>query len=262
MHKSGDWDQLMIERVISESMRNESKDLRNEILPDTTPVPVFGDYRISKVATIALNPSSKEFPRKKENRRLMHLSDLGLSAEYYRQGLESMSADQAGHILEKCVNYFEHNSYRWFDVASKVLNIGFEASFYQKDQTKFRACHVDLFPWATRAYRELSLKTRQAFKNENKTFLNWFLSREQLTNVVILGDSTWKELSTEFEMHKLHEQRPPISDPPTFEAGVLNIAGKIKPYFFNSQGPSARGTNKRKFEIHKLFGQFIKEFKI
>lgn len=262
MHKSGDWDQLMIERVISESLGQQSSEIRKEILPDTTPVPFFGDYRVSQVATIALNPSSNEFPKKKENRRLMHLSDLGLSPEHYRKGFKTMSVEQASFILEKCANYFDHNSYEWFNTASIALKLGFNASFYKKDETKFRAYHVDLFPWTTRAYRELSAKTRQVFKNENKSFLSWLLSRKQLTDVVILGDSTWKELSSEFEIYKLHSKRETISDPPTFEAGTLKISGQIKPYYYNSKGPSAWETAKRKIEIHELFGQFIKEYKI
>lgn len=262
MLKDNEWDPLIIERVISKNIGRERIDLRHEILPDTTPVPVFGDYRISQIATIALNPSSNEFPKKKENRRLMHLSDLGLSPEHYRKGFNAMSAEQASYILEKCANYFEHNSYPWFDTASIALKSGFNASFYKKDETKFRACHVDLFPWATRAYRELSAKTRQEFKNENKSFLNWLLSREQLTNVVILGASTWKELSSEVEIQILHSKKVTISDPPTFEAGTLKISSQIKPYYYNSKGPSAWETDKRKIEIHKLFGQFIKEYRV
>ena len=262
MLKDTDWDALIIDRVISESLGQLSSEFRHEILPDTTPVPVFGDYRISQVATIALNPSSKEFPKKKESRRLMHLSDLGLSAEHYRQGLKTMSKEQATKILEKCANYFELNSYRWFDTASKALKLGFDASFYKKDQTKFRACHVDLFPWATRAYSDLSLSIRQGFKKENRSFLNWFLARDQITNIVILGNSTWRELNNEFEIHKIQEEKPVISSPPTFETGLINISGHMKPYFYNSKGPSARGDNARKYLIHELFGQFIKQYNV
>ena len=90
----------IIERIQSRLLKDESAELRREIIADTTPVPFFGDFRQAEIVSIALNPSSNEFPSKKSNRRLIHLSDLDINPKYYQLGLDSMSEDQASKILE------------------------------------------------------------------------------------------------------------------------------------------------------------------
>lgn len=254
-----DDEKYLLDRIRSTSLGNESDELRREILADTTPVPVFGDYRVSQIVSIALNPSSNEFPAKKANRRLVHLSDLGLPAEHYQHGSDSMSEVQAKKVLEQCMQYFENNSYKWFDTAAMALKIGFDASFYKKDETKVRACHTDLFPWATRAFSTLDKGLQQKFKRENRAFLQWFLSRDLVTSVVILGSSTWRELNSEFEFNATHRERPKIDEAPLFEYGIFAVGSVSKRYFYSSKGPSARGSDLQKREIHEAFGEFIKE---
>lgn len=251
-------EERVIERIQSKLLKNQGADLRSEIIADTTPVPVFGNFRDSEIVSIALNPSSNEFPAKKANRRLVHLSDLGISPHYYQHGLDTMSEIQAAKILEQCVNYFESNSYKWFDTASMALKIGFGASYYKNDKTAIRACHTDIFPWATRAFSTLSSNLQQKFKEENKDFLSWFLKRDQVTNLVILGSSTWREVESVIKFNPIHKEAPDVEQPPTFEHGTFEIGGSHKPYFYSSKGPSARGSDAEKFKIHELFGNFIK----
>jgi hypothetical protein len=253
-----DDDKRLIDRIRSTSLGDESDGLRREILADTTPVPVFGNYRVSQIVSIALNPSSNEFPSTKSSRRLVHLTDLGLPTDYYQRGFDSMSESQAKKILEQCVQYFENNSYKWFDTAAMALKIGFDASFYKKDETKLRACHTDLFPWATRAFSTLDKGLQQKFKIENQAFLRWFLSREIVTSVVILGESSWKELINEFEFEAAHREQPEIDEAPVFECGTFTIGSVSKSYFYSSKGPSAWGSDHYKREIHEAFGEFIK----
>lgn len=247
----------IIERIQSKLLKNESSELRKEIIIDTTPVPVFGDYKNSKIVSIALNPSSNEFPAKKSNRRLVHLSDLSISPRYYQDGLDTMSEIHAIRILEQCVKYFENNSYKWFNTASIALKIGFGASYYKNDKTDVRACHTDIFPWATSAFSTLNSNLQRKFKEENQNFLNWFLQRDQVTNLVILGNSTWREIESVIKFNPLHRVTPKIEQPPTFEHGTFEIDGNKKPYFFNSKGPSAHGSDAQKLKIHELFGNFI-----
>jgi hypothetical protein len=248
----------IIERIQSKSLKNQSSELRSEIIADTTPVPVFGNFRESEIVSIALNPSSNEFPANKSNRRLVHLSDLDISPHYYKHGLDSMSENQANKILEQCVNYFESNSYKWFDTASVALKIGFGASYYKKDKTEIRACHTDIFPWATRAFSTLSSNLQQKFKEENLDFLSWFLQRDQVTNLVILGSSTWREIENVIKFNPIHKETADMQVPPTFEYGTFEIGGSRKPYFYSSKGPSARGSDAEKFKVHESFGNFIK----
>jgi len=248
----------IIERIQSKLLKNQSSELRSEIIADTTPVPVFGNFRDSEIVSIALNPSSNEFPAKKSSRRLIHLSDLDISPQYYQDGLDSMSEIQAAKILEQCVNYFESNSYKWFDTASVALKIGFGASYYKNDKTALRACHTDIFPWATRAFSTLSSNLQQKFKEENLDFLSWFLQRDQVTNLVILGNSTWREIESVIKFNPIHKETPDLEQPPTFEHGTFEIGGSRKPYFYSSKGPSARGSDAEKFKVHESFGNFIK----
>jgi hypothetical protein len=254
-------DRVLINRIRSLSLGLEKEDLRREILADTTPVPIFGEYRLSPVVSIALNPSSNEFPAKKNSRRLVHLSDLDLPPDFYQRGLDSMSEVQANKILEKCAYYFENNSYKWFDTAAIALKIGFGASFYEGNQAEVRACHTDLFPWATRAFSTLDKELQQRFKRENNDFLKWFLSRDLVSSIVILGGSTWKELNKEFDFEMTHQLRPDINDAPIFHSGTLTIDSVQKRFFYSSKGPSARGSDAHKREIHEAFGAFICESK-
>jgi len=249
----------IIERIQSKFLKNESSELRLEIIPDTTPVPFFGDFRESEIVSIALNPSSNEFPSKKSNRRLIHLSDLGLSPKHYQLGMDSMTEVQASMILEQCVQYFESNSYKWFDTASVALKIGFGASYYKSDHSEIRACHTDIFPWATRAFSTLSSDLQRKFKEENLDFLSWFLGRDQVSNLVILGSSTWKEINGVIKFRPIQKETPSIDQPPTFEYGMFEVSGIQKPYFYSSQGPSARGSDAEKLRTHELFGEFIKK---
>lgn len=249
----------MIERVQSKLLKNQTTELRKEIILDTTPVPVFGDYKNSHIVSIALNPSSNEFPAKKSNRRLVHLSDLGISSKYYQDGLDTMSEVNATKILEQCVKYFENNSYKWFDTASVALKKGFGASYYKDDKSDFRACHTDIFPWATRAFSKLNSNLQRKFKEENQNFLDWFLKRDQVTNLVILGNSTWREIESVIKFKPMHRETPGIEQPPTFEYGTFVIDGIEKPYYFNSKGPSAHGSDAQKLRIHESFGEFIKK---
>ena len=248
----------IIERIQSRLLKNESSELRHEIIADTTPVPFFGDFREAEIVSIALNPSSNEFPAKKSNRRLIHLSDLGIDPKHYQLGLASMSEVQASKILEQCIKYFESNSYKWFDTASVALKVGFGASYYKSEKTDVRACHTDVFPWATRAFSTLSSDLQRKFKEENLGFLSWFLQRDQVTNLVILGGSTWSEINSVIKFTSIQKETPSIVQPPTFDYGTFEIGGIRKPYFYSSQGPSARGSDAEKIRKQELFGNFIK----
>ena len=248
----------IIGRIQAKSLKHQDSTLRSEIIADTTPVPFFGDFRNAEIVSIGLNPSSNEFPAKKSNRRLVHLSDLGISPEYFQQGMENMTEIQASRILEQCVKYFEHNSYKWFDTASVALNIGFEASYYGGNNAKIQACHTDIFPWATRAFSTLDSKLQRLFKEENYEFLSWFLQREKMKSLVILGKSTWNEIQGIIKFETILKKSANSEQDANFEYGTFEIDGICKPYFYSSKGPSARGSDAEKFKIHESFGQFIK----
>src|SRR5258708_6676387 len=111
-----------------------------------SPVPSFGDLSSSRVASVGLNPSNREF-----------VDDLGdelagtsrLFHTLNSLGIRSWSETDARHlrlILDSCREYFARNPYdRWFKKLDRVVSAA-GASFYGASRG---ACHLDLVPYAT-----------------------------------------------------------------------------------------------------------------
>ncbi len=116
------------------------------IIPWSCPVISFGDLSTPQLATIGINPSSREFmdasgnELKGELRRFPTLASLGLQtwADADARHLES--------ILESYRSYFASNPYDvWFKKLDSILR-GARVSYYPP---LFNACHLDLVPYAT-----------------------------------------------------------------------------------------------------------------
>ena len=257
--------ELILKRILSRDLILSSDTMRAEILEDTTPVPVFGNYKDSKIVTVGINPSSKEFPSGKD-RRLIHLSDVELPPNYYQLGLNSMSIEQATIIENGLVNYFLKDPYwGWFDHPETAIKIGFEASYKSNDSQK-SSCHLDIFPWATTKFSGLNSKIQSEFCGENLLFMDTFLTQGSVTDLVILGSQTFSLLKKQLGVttDKIQTTSGPYGT--IFESGSLKLGQVAKQYFYTSKGPSAqfdKETSLRfqeKNEIHIAFGKFIKEF--
>jgi hypothetical protein len=121
------------------------------------PVPSFGDLLKSKVATVGLNPSNREFVGELgqeldgTSRRFHTLNSLGIA---------SWSDADSRHlnlILDSCRTYFAGNPYdRWFRRLDRIVSAT-KASFYDASCS---ACHLDLIPYAT-AHKWAELTTQQ-----------------------------------------------------------------------------------------------------
>jgi hypothetical protein len=116
------------------------------VIPWSSPVPSFGDVSRSRVATLGLNPSNREFVDALGNelegslRRFHTLQSLRLTR------WSDVSARQLRLILDSCRAYFFTNPYRtWFGRLDHLIS-GTKASFYDRSAT---ACHLDLIPYAT-----------------------------------------------------------------------------------------------------------------
>src|SRR4051794_33000072 len=86
-----------------------------EVINWGAPVPAFGDPAVSRVATLGLNPSNREFVddlgRELHGpaRRFHTLRSLGLS------GWDAADARHLELVLQACRGYFQRNPYdRWF----------------------------------------------------------------------------------------------------------------------------------------------------
>jgi len=116
------------------------------VIPWACPILSFGDLAASRVATLGLNPSNREFVDKSGNeledgsRRFPTLNSLGLGSWF------EVDARHLRLILGSCQEYFGRNPYNgWFKRLDQVVT-GTNTSYY--DVTT-RACHLDLIPYAT-----------------------------------------------------------------------------------------------------------------
>lgn len=137
-----------MEKIILKLIRRiESRDLLStDIISWGAPVPVFGDISKSKVATLGLNPSNREFTDSSgneltgDNRRFHTLKSLELS------NWSSAKEEHIKKIIDTYKTYFSSNPYdRWFKCLDDVLK-ELSVSYYNDAN---HACHLDLVPYAT-----------------------------------------------------------------------------------------------------------------
>lgn len=155
------------------------------------PVLSFGDLSTSRVATMGLNPSNREFVDESGNelegiaRRFHTLNSLGLS---------SWADADARHlklILQSCSEYFLGNPYdTWFKKLDQVVQ-GAEASFYDPSRT---ACHLDLIPYATsRKWTELTTAQRSSLLEVAADILGLLLRDSPVRVLILNGQSVVDE---------------------------------------------------------------------
>lgn len=152
-----------------------------------SPVPSFGDLGTSKVATLGLNPSNREFVDDSGEeltgpfRRFHTLSSLRL---------RTWSDADSRHlkmIIETCIKYFEQNPYdRWFRKLENVIS-GTNASFYSGS---IRACHLDIIPFATKAkWTELTGQQRTSLLSVSGDTLGLLIRDSPIRLLVLNGKS-------------------------------------------------------------------------
>ncbi len=131
---------ILVDRLEGPTLRGTN------IIHWSSPVPSFGDLSLSKIATLGLNPSNREFVDVDGNelagdlRRFHTLNSLRL---------ESWTAANKTHlnlISQLCKEYFNRNPYDfWFKKLDYVIS-GTSMSYYFPSS---EACHLDLIPYAT-----------------------------------------------------------------------------------------------------------------
>lgn len=163
-----------------------------EVIPWSSPVPSFGDLSRSKIATLGLNPSNREFvdDAGKEldgtSRRFHTLTSLGLHR------WSDASARHLTLILESCRAYFLRNPYdRWFRTLDHIIS-GARVSYYDASAT---ACHLDLIPYATACkWTELTAQQRSSLMALAGNTLALLLRDSQVRLLVINGSSVAEHL--------------------------------------------------------------------
>lgn len=162
-----------------------SKDLG--LIPWSAPVISFGSIKKSKIATLGLNPSDKEFINKfgKEidgkSRRFHTLSSLGI------ESWSEIGPLQIKSILEYCNNYFMNNPYNtWFKKLDYIIS-GTRCSYYFPYRN---ACHLDMVPYATKIkWGDLKNSQKDQLLNECANFLGKIVNNSSIEVLVLNGRS-------------------------------------------------------------------------
>lgn len=186
------------------------------------PVPSFGDLCNSRIASVGLNPSNREFVDEQGDelqgplRRFHTLNSLGLA---------SWSDADARHlrlILESCRSYFFANPYdRWFKRLDEVLS-GVDASFYS---TSSSACHLDLIPYATtRKWTELTPHQRSSLLAVAADTLALLLRDSPLQTLVLNGQSVVNQFQEIAGIRLERQEMASWSLPRNPRADVVGIA--------------------------------------
>ncbi len=204
------------------SRMEESAARDAQVIPWGCPVPTFGDVTRAKVASLGLNPSSREFVDEQgqellgSNRRFHTLRSLEL---------ESWAAAESRHlkyILEACLHYFTGNPYdRWFRRLDFVIS-GTGSSFYDRQRP---ACHLDVIPYATaRKWTDLSTRQRGQLLDLSRDALGLLLRHASVEVLVLNGQSVVTLFQTATGMTLGKREMPAWSLPRRSGAGVTGVA--------------------------------------
>ena len=157
------------------------------VIPWSCPVPAFGDISESKVATLGLNPSNREFVdglgKELDGpfRRFHTLKSLGLS-HWSEANVRHLRL-----IMDSCCAYFQKNPYDgWFRKLDEIIS-GTNASYYDSFAS---ACHLDLIPYATACkWTELSQHERSSLLTAAGDTLGLLLRDSPVRILVLNGKS-------------------------------------------------------------------------
>ena len=144
------------------------------VVEGSTPVVWFGHLATSRIATVGLNPSSREF---QEDR-------LETQASLTRDGISRADSEWVARVVAACDRYFEHRPYdSWFKVLDESVVKAFEGSYYSGD-----ACHLDLVQWATsHRWGNLTPGAKKKLLGEDAPFLAHLIGEPNLRVVMLNG---------------------------------------------------------------------------
>lgn len=152
------------------------------VIDRSTPVIAFGNPVCARVATLGINPSSKEFLDRSGSlmigaqRRLVTLDSLDVADR------RNLNEDHARSVLDGCADYFNVRSYAWFKPLNWILAQSIGASYGTT------ACHLNLAQWATHpVWRTLNATVRWRLIDDGVGFLESQLVNEGYRLVIANG---------------------------------------------------------------------------
>jgi hypothetical protein len=160
---------------------------RAGVLPGSLPVVSFGDPGTAAVATVSLNPSSREFLTEAgewlpdAKRRLASLRALGVDDP------GELDAGQVEQVVAESYGYFRSGRWyrQWFGWLEGLLTSSGAGSYLEGS-----ACHLDLVQWATvQPQGQLPAPAWQQLVQEDREFLRWQLAHANVSVVLVNGAS-------------------------------------------------------------------------
>ena len=194
------------------------------VIPWSSPVPTFGDLSRAKVASLGLNPSNREFVSGLGEeldgplRRFHTLKSLGIS------DWSDANAYHLEKIATSCVGYFSGNPYdAWFRRLDRIIS-GTQYSYYD---AWFKACHLDLIPYATsRKWMDLTNQERTLLLDVSGDCLG-FLLRDSPVRVLVLNGRSVVEHFQDISGYVLERREiPEWTLPRESNGGVVGIGYK------------------------------------
>lgn len=178
------------------------------VIPWASPVPVFGNIKSSKIGTLGLNPSNREFVDTKGEelsgfeRRFHTLNSLGLKS------WKNAKKSHLEKIMLTYEQYFKGNPYsQWFQELDVIIN-SLGSSYYGNN--RIDACHLDLIPFATSCkWTELSESQRKYLLDVSENAFARILKGSSVTLLVLNGKSVIRHLEehsdVQFETKEMPE---------------------------------------------------------
>ncbi|RZJ49346.1 MAG: hypothetical protein EOO44_18450 [Flavobacterium sp.] len=173
---------LNLVKRLSEPRLQETK-----VIKWACPVISFGNLSNSKIATLGLNPSNREFvdgngiELKGDKRRFHTLESLGLKK------WADANKNHISIIVELCNEYFFRNPYdSWFKKLDYLIS-GTSISYYFPSG---EACHLDLIPYATSCkWTDLSLEERVLLLQLTGDTLGLILKQSPVKLLILNGQT-------------------------------------------------------------------------
>ena len=200
-----------------------SRDIADaSILEWGSPVPFFGSLARSRIATVGINPSNREFVGADgdvlagRERRLPTTYSLGISS------WEDATPAHIECVLEECDGYFRRNPYdSWFRVLDSVLS-GTGTSYYSDADP---ACHVDLVPFATTTkWGELRRDMRDRLMSASADVLGAYIRDSSVELLVLNGQSVVRQFQAMADCRLATEMIEAWTLPRRRGGGVRGIA--------------------------------------
>lgn len=222
------FNQLLIDAAIKNIALNNINNWNNELIDKAPPVLYFGNSKSEKpkILTFGANPSRWEFL----DQTLFNNNNKPFLKSYYQTKYLAQNRKRFYHlnqnqqysdivtnaslrkdIIDSYDNYFQaNNPYRWFGNnktnsynAEGVLR-GMCASYFEIE-TKYRACHIDLFPFSTISdFNKIqAIVARDVLANNwAKNLVDNIIKLLDPTVLIIFGKSNYNYFCSHFNVTK------------------------------------------------------------